>query len=333
MMPAPGPCPDSPPKLGACQKRVFHGNMRKNNVPDMSSLLPLNALRAFEAVIRNGSFSAAADELCVTQSAISHQIRHLEDWFGAPLFIRDGNRPRPAPHAEDLARTLSLSFGEIRAACQRAKNRRISQPLVVAAIPSVAVCWLIPRLAGFRKAHPAIDIRIIYAMHGHDIDFQDVHLAFVFAKGMPALPGIGAEPFLPGDSVPVCSPALAARLGDADPVQAMASLGLLHDTDPSGWQEWFDRAGLGDAPPPGPVFEDFNLLRAAALSGQGVALCPEAMIRQDLEAGHLIRLSRISVLEEYGYYLLWGPLAANSMQAQANAFRDWVFAERDGGSG
>ena len=296
----------------------------------MSALPPLNALRAFEAVVRTGSFRAAAESLFVTQSAVSHQIRHLEEWFGAPLFARDGSRPRPLPHAEELARALSLSLAEIKAACHRARQNRISQPLVVAAIPSVAVCWLIPRLAGFRAARPDIDIRIIYAMHGRDIDFRDVHLAFVFARGMPALPGIRAEGFLPGDSVPVCSPALAARLGPGDPARAIAALGLLHDTDTAGWQAWFTRAGLGDhAPPAGPVFEDFNLLRAAALSGQGAALCPEAMIRADLDAGHLVRLSPLSVLEEFGYYLLWGPPAAGGWQDKAQAFRDWTFAERD----
>lgn len=292
--------------------------------------MPLNALRAFEAVVRTGSFKAAADQLFVTQSAVSHQVKHLEDWFGAPLFDRDGTRPRPLPHAEELARALSLSFAEMGAACDRARNHRFSQPLVIAAIPSVAICWLIPRLAGFRAAHPETEIRIVYAMHGRDIDFRDVHLAFVYARGMPNLPGVSAEPFLPGTSVPVCSPELATRLatrGGTGP--AALSWSLLHDTDLGGWQEWFDRAGLPDhSPAAGPIFEDFNLLRAAALSGQGVALCPEAMIEPDLAAGHLLRLSTVGVRQEYGYYLLSGPLAASVMQPQAAAFRAWALQER-----
>lgn len=296
----------------------------------MSELLPLNALRAFEAVIRTGSFKAAADQLFVTQSAISHQVRHLEEWVGTPLFDRDGNRPKPLPFAEELARTLSLSFGQIAAACQRAREANARQPLVIAAIPSVAVCWLIPRLAGFRTAHPDIDIRIVYAMHGRDIDFRDVHLAFVFARGGAALPGARIEPFLPGHSVPVCSPALAERLTGPNPApDEIVSLGLLHDTDHSGWQDWFSRAKAPDRPPAtGPIFEDFNLLRAAALSGQGVALCPLAMIRADLEANRLVRLSNITMMEDTGYYLLWGPLGSTAINDQARAFRDWAFAER-----
>lgn len=296
----------------------------------MTDTPPLTALRALEAVVRTGSFKAAADQLFVTQSAVSHQIRHLEDWFGTPLFTRDGNRPKPLPFAEELAQSLSLSLAQISAACQRARAVNQRQPLVIAAIPSVAICWLIPRLAGFRAACPDIDVRIVYAMHGRDIDFRDVHLAFAFARGGAALPGARIEPFLPGHSVPVSSPALAARFDTAEGAPAaIAALGLLHDTDHSGWRAWFDRAGA-TAPPPaaGPIFEDFNLLRAAALSGQGVALCPLAMIRPDLDAKRLVRLSDVTVLEDTAYYLLWGPLAAGPMLDAARAFRDWAFAER-----
>lgn len=289
----------------------------------------LNALRAFEAVVRCGSFRAAADELFVTQSAISHQIRSLEDWFGGPLFIRDGNRLRPLPQADELARSLSLSFDAIQAACRLARDFNTAQPLVVAAIPSVAMCWLIPRLGGFREAHPDIDIRIVYAMHGQEIDFRDVHFAFVFARTPPVPRGFDCHPFLPGASIPVCSPHLASEITGNDMARAISNMNLLHDTDHSGWQTWFARAGLDvPAPESGPVFEDFNLLRAAALSAQGVALCPEAMIRRDMDAGHLVRLSQTTVLEDHGYYLLQGPRAAAS-QSNADAFRTWVLEERD----
>ena len=137
----------------------------------MSGPAPLNALRAFEAVVRSGSFAAAAGELHVTQSAISHQIKGLEQWFGAPLFDREGPRPRPLPHAQQLARSLSLGFDSINAACRAARGYSQTRPLVVAAIPSVAVCWLIPRLGSFRAAHPGVEMRIVYALHGQEIDF------------------------------------------------------------------------------------------------------------------------------------------------------------------
>lgn len=295
----------------------------------MSRLPPLNALRAFEAVVRGGSFRVAANELFVTQSAISHQIRSLEDWFGNPLFLREGSRLRPMPHAEELARNLSLAFDAIHLACQRANDLRKSRPLVVAAIPSVAMCWLIPRLGRFREAYPNIDIRVVYALHGQEIDFRDVHFAFVFDKAPPAAGGVIAYPFLPGTSVPVCSPRLADRIAGTDTAQAISDMELLHDTDHSGWRKWFARAGVNvSVPETGLLFEDFNLLRAAALSGQGIALCPEVMIHRDLASGHLIRLSRIKILEDYSYYFLQGPLAGVT-SSHAFAFRTWVLEERD----
>jgi LysR family glycine cleavage system transcriptional activator len=293
---------------------------------------PLNALRTFEAVLRTGSFQAAADELFVTQSAVSHQIRHLEQWFGAPLFNRTGPRPRPLDHAAELGRALSVSFAEIGAACERARLQRRGRALVIAAIPSVAVCWLIPRLAAFRAHCPEVEVRIVYALHGRDVDFGDVDFAFVFGGSLAVRAGVRAEAFLPGRAVPVCSPALAERAGvKGDAAGVIARLGLLHDTDEGGWRHWFARAGA-PAPPAGggPIFEDFNLLRAAALAGQGVALCPLAMVEPDLAAGRLMQLSDVSVGEEYGYFLLSGPLAGDPLGREARAFRDWAFAERAG---
>ena len=177
--------------------------------------LPLNALRVFESVVRLDSFRAAADELCVSQSAISHQIRTLEDWFEQPLFDRSGNRPRPLPHAQRLASSLEGSLTEIRLACQRARRRSDASPLVIAAIPSVATCWLAPRLSAFRKRHPDIDIRIIYAFHGQQLDFSETDLAFVYSEARPQRAGTCAHLFLPGISAPVCSPKVGQLLGEA----------------------------------------------------------------------------------------------------------------------
>jgi LysR family transcriptional regulator, glycine cleavage system transcriptional activator len=292
--------------------------------------VPLNALRVFEAAARHGSFSAAADELCVTQSAVSHQIRHFEDWLGGPLFAREGNRLRLLPHGEALARTLSASFSEIDLACRRARRSSGPATLVIAAIPSVAVCWLVPRLADFRARHPGTEIRIVYAIHGQRIDFADADFAFVFSQGEPVLDGIRSGPFLPGASAPVCSPQLAAEMTGGDFGAQLLAAGLLHDSDLGGWREWLTRAGI--APPstlPGPVFADFNLLRAAALAGQGVALCPVAMIEEDLQTGRLVQLSAITVHEEYGYYLLDRPPADAPAQKAAEAFRSWLLAARD----
>jgi len=279
--------------------------------------VPLNAVRAFDAVVRTGSFKAAAETLCVTQSAVSHQVRHLEEWLQRPLFDRSGPRPRLLPEAEDLARVAALSLDGLAAACARLGRAGQDGPLVIAAIPSVALCWLIPRLEGFRVAHPEVALRIVYAFHGQEIAFSDVDLAFVWSAGpLVADPGVEAVLFLPGESVPVVSPLLAGR--------GIGGLPLLHDTDETGWRAWFAKAGVpGPERWAGPVYQDFNLLRAAALAGQGAALCPRAMIRDDLDAGRLCQVSDVVVLEASGYYLLQGPMTARRGAAAAS-FRAWA---------
>lgn len=296
---------------------------------------PLNALRAFEAVARLGSFRAAAEELFVTQSAVSHQIRNVEAWLGKPLFEREGNRTRLFPHGADLARSLAGSLAEIEAACNRARGT--SQALVIAAIPSVAMCWLIPRLSRFRDAHPEIEIRVVYAMHGREINFHDVHLAFVFAKQAPSGPTIEAQFHLAGQSVPVCSPSRLAELGRKPESAAdFLTLGLLHDGTRTGWTNWLsaisssaqDRAQ--DVALNGTTFEDFNLLRAAALSGQGVALCPKAMIQPDLDSGGLVQVSERVQNDGNNYYLLSSTATPPPVKRHAQVFRDWAMAERDG---
>ena len=292
---------------------------------------PLNALRAFEAVARTGSFQVAAEDLHVTQSAVSHQIKHLEQWLGAALFDRGGRKPKLLPRAVALARDLTMAFDGIDAACRRARPASSEGALVVAAIPSVAICWLIPRLPAFRARHPDIRLHVVYAHHGHEIDFTATDVAFTFAGAQPVGEGILSRPFLSGRSVPVASPALIGTGPAEASADRLLELGLLHDTDLSGWQIWFARADL--APPArlsGSIFEDFNLLRAAALAGQGVALCSLAMIGPDLAAGHLVQLSEISVLDEFDYYLIQSNLTPrdSGRRKAREIFLSWIDDER-----
>jgi len=280
---------------------------------------PLGALRAFEAVARHGSFSRAADALCVTQSAVSHQVRGLEAWFGAPLFERHGNRASLLPHAVELAQALARALDDIDAACRRARRAGGPPVLTVAVIPSVAICWLIPRLGAFRALAPGIEVRIVYAFHGQPIDFRDVDLAVVFAESPQALPDVTKTHFLPGLTVPVCAP----HRGRPGSVAEILHAGLLHDTDATGWRAWFDAAGASEVEvAAGPVFEDFNLLRAAALAGQGVALCPLAMIADDLRDGRLVQLSDTAIRAGCAYYIVVGARP----KPEIETFRDWLLS-------
>lgn len=284
---------------------------------------PLGALRVFEAVARHGSFSRAADELCVTQSAVSHQVRGLEAWFGAPLFARSGNRATLLPHAAELAAALARAFGDVDAACRRARRAGGPPSLTVAVIPSVAICWLIPRLGSFRALVPGLEVRVVYALHGQPIDFGDVDVAVVFAGAPPLLPEMTVTPFLPGRTVPVCAP----HLGQPATAAEMLAAGLLHDTDASGWRAWLDASGAPEVEvPAGPMFEDFNLLRAAALAGQGVALCPPAIIVDDLREGRLVPLSETAIRDGYGYYIVSAAEPDPQRGPGIEAFRAWLLS-------
>ena len=193
--------------------------------------------------------------------------------------------------------------------------------LTVAVIPSVAICWLIPRLDAFRALAPRLGVRIVYAIHGQPIDFGDVDLAVIFAERPPTLAGMAVTPFLPGLTAPVCAP----HLGSPRTAAEMLAAGLLHDTDAGGWRAWFDLAGEPElAVAEGPVFEDFNLLRAAALAGQGVALCALAIIADDLREGRLVQLSDTAIRREHGYYVVTGHRPGPTPTVAL--FRDWLLS-------
>ena len=140
----------------------------------MAKLPPLNALKCFEAAARSASFSRAAEELHVTQSAVSHQIRQLEQWFGVTLFDRQGRQTVPTARGEELARALAEAFDMIGSACRRIAQPDSAPALTIAALPSVATIWLIPRLSHFFRANPDISVKVIYAFHNQRIDFDEV---------------------------------------------------------------------------------------------------------------------------------------------------------------
>ena len=194
----------------------------------------------------------------------------------------------------------------------------------MAVIPSVAICWLIPRLADFRSRWPGVEIRILYALHGKDIDFGSVDVAVIYSEGAPQLAGMATTCLLPGDSIPVCSPGVAAAASAIATPQGMVAAGLLHDTDESGWRGWLAAAGVHpDSASGGPVFEDFNLLRAA-LAGQGVAICPLAIIRDDLAQGRLVQLSDRAIRSGWAYYIIRREAPESIIARSQAAFCDWL---------
>ncbi len=289
----------------------------------MSRMPPLNALKCFEAAARSGSFSRAAEELHVTQSAVSHQIRQLEEWFGFQLFDRLGRHTSPTPKAEELARSLADAFGIIATACRRAAQTDSKPPLAIAAIPSIATIWLIPRLPLFLRQHPEIEVSLTYAFHGNPVDFGVTDLAILYGRG--EWENARCTKFLGGDSVAVCNTGFLEKYGPFPEPKDLLQASLLHDTDQTGWQTWFRAAGLAHTDPqPGPTFEDFNLLRSAALAGSGIAICPAPLIADDFASGRLVQLFPTAIAEDRAYYIVEPASAPIGNASAANSFKEWL---------
>ncbi len=292
----------------------------------MSRLPPLNALKCLEAAARSQSFSRAADELHVTQSAVSHQIRQLEDWFGVPLFDRRGRQTVPTPRGEELARALSEAFGIMEVACKRLIHSDAGPALTIASLPSMATIWLIPRLQRFFAEHPEISVKVVYAFADQPLNFDDIDIAILWGTG--DWDGCRCTRLLDGATVAVCNSGFLDKEGPFTAPQTLPGKPLLHDTNRLGWQTWMRNAGIKHAgPSPGPTFQDFNLLRAAALAGQGVALCPRSLIGDDLSSGRLVQLFETTIMEDHAYHII-EPLDAQHRHAAAIAvFKDWLLEE------
>jgi LysR family transcriptional regulator, glycine cleavage system transcriptional activator len=292
----------------------------------MAKLPPLNALRCFEAAARHRSFSRAADELHVTQSAVSHQIRQLEDWFGLMLFERQGRQTLPTARGAMLALGLADAFGTMIEACRQVKVSHGGPTLTIAVLPSIATIWLIPKLDAFFQAHPNIPVKVVYLLQGQPLSFDDIDIAITWAR--EGVTTAKATRLFPGDSVVVANPALIERDGPFEKSHALLHAPLLHDADRAGWQRFMKKMGLRHAnPESGPLFEDFNLLRAAVLAGQGLALCPYSLIQDDVAAGRLVHVYQgTSINEDWGYWLV-EPENTDGREVAIAAFKTWILNE------
>jgi LysR family transcriptional regulator, glycine cleavage system transcriptional activator len=280
-------------------------------------LPPMNALRAFEASARLGSVSRAGDELGVTHAAVSHHIRHLEQWFGRDLFRKEGRNVVPTTDGKALSETLTDSFRQIEAQC-RALRRSCAGALTIACIPSIASRWLIPALAEFQAIHPALDLRVVYARASDRLADLDADILVTLTAGDEK--GTTSRRLLSRINRPVTSPHYLARHGELATAQAIAGADLLHDEDPANWAAWFRKAGVSPLPSlRGPVFQDFNLLATALVAGHGVALCPVEVFSREIAAGDLVVLSDVATLEDQSYHLVM----PQGVRTEMGQFADW----------
>ncbi|HEY4370364.1 MAG TPA: LysR family transcriptional regulator [Burkholderiales bacterium] len=284
--------------------------------------LPLNALRAFEAAARHLSFTRAADELVVTQAAVSQQVRGLEETLGVALFRRVPRGLALTDEGAALLPTLADAFGRMESVMRQFDRGRFYSVLTVSVIGTFAVGWLLPRLARFRAAHPYIDLRLLTNNNLVDLAGEGLDYAIRFGDG--AWPGVECEALLRAPLGLLCAPALARRIrkpGD------LARETLLRSYRAEEWPRWFAAAGVAEVAARGPVFDSSRLMVEAAVQGAGVALAPVAMFRREVGLEWLRQPLPFEV-DTGAYYLVRvrGKQAGAAMQA----FRDWLLQEARG---
>jgi len=280
--------------------------------------LPLNALRAFEASARHLSFTRAAIELNVTQSAVSAQVKNLEERLGVPLFRRLPRGLALTDEGHALLPMLSETFARIGAVFEQFRDGRLREVLTVAVVGTFAVGWLIPRLEAFHRDHPFVDLRLL--THNNRVDLAGEGLDYAIRFGDGAWHGMHAEPLMDAPLSPVCTPEIAARLREpAD----LARETLLRSYRTDEWARWFGAAGV--APPllRGPVFDSSVTMAAAAMQGLGVALLPPAMFGQALRDERLVQPFGIAV--STGRYWLTR-LKSKQETIAMREFRAWLLA-------
>jgi LysR family transcriptional regulator, glycine cleavage system transcriptional activator len=288
-------------------------------------LPPLNALRAFEAAARHASATRAARELCVTQTAVSHQIRLLEDHLALKLFRRLPGRLELTADGRAWADALGDVFARLHAANRRLRGRGRERPVVaVSIIPSFATRWLVPRLGRFLARHRETDVRIAPSEKLVDFATESIDLGVRYGNGR--YPGLVVDKLYDDAWIVVCTPELKrrARLRSVDGLRRVS---LLRDDEPAIWQSWLAAHGGDSAWDRGPMLTDSAMVVEAALRGQGVALARLSLAADELAAGALVRaFPRIRPVPTGRSYYLVAPAHALQRREVA-AFRSWLRRE------
>lgn len=283
----------------------------------------MSLLTAFEAAARYESFTAAAEELSITQSAVSRQIRLLEEQIGCQLFVRDKQTVRLSEAGAAYAR-------EIREALQRIGNASLNLranphggTLNLAILPTFGTRWLAPRLPGFLEQHPGITINLSTRLQPFDFRSDPFDAAIHFGEK----PWTGAEgvELMAETVVPVCAPEFLVRHKVEHPAE-MLGLPLLHlASRPDQWERWFMANGVETGRLRGMLFDQFATAAQAAISGLGLALLPDFLIEADLKRGDLVPAAGGPMLSRERYFLVWP--VGHGASGPLGLFREWICAE------
>jgi len=286
----------------------------------------LNGLRAFEASARHLSFTLAAAELNVTQAAISHQIKRLEEQLNVSLFVRQNRTLTLTKAAQEYLPAVRAAFEDLRAATERLVRPERQKVLTISTIASLAAKWLVPRLIQFHEAHPDIEVRISTTMRSVDFRAEGIDLGIRYGQGH--WPGLRADMLMQEDWYPVCSPAL---LKGNKPLRTPADLAdhtLIHvEHYREAWPKWLEAAGapaaIGERR--GITFDLVMVALQAAIDGSGVALAGTSFVEIDLAAGRLVAPFDLALPHKEGAFYIVAPLET-AEQPAIRIFRDWLLA-------
>ncbi len=284
----------------------------------------LNGLKAFEAAARHESFTKAAEELSVTQGAVSHQVKALEAELGLKFFNREPKRLVITEAGRGYLEVVRDALDRIAVGTDRLLQRQNSGVLTVSTSPNFASKWLVHRLGRFAEAHPSIDLRVSAALHHVDFAREDIDMAVRHGDGSDL--GLDITRLYTEELLPVCSPAL---LRGPHPLRQPADLAhhtLLHMDHRQDWSKWLDAAGVTNVDlSRGPVFNQASIGIDAAVDGQGVALARTGLAAHDLIMGRLVRPFDLALPVAYAYWIVCPKATANLPKIAT--FRDWLLAE------
>ncbi len=290
----------------------------------MRRLPSLKALRAFEAGARCLSFTRAAEELSVTQTAISHQVRQLEEDLGVKLFERRPRELTLTPAGSTLYPVVAEAFDRISETVTRIRARPESRPLTVTLTPTFGSRWLAQRLGRFWREHPDVDLRLHHSVQLVDLLREDVDLAVRWGRG--EWRGLTAERLMRAQATPLCSPALCKGQKPLRTPSDLKHHTLIHQKDHQEWIEWLAAAGVDDVDGRrGPVIDDANAIIQSTMEGHGVMIAIPEVLGEEIASGKLVAPFVTRPDPAFAYYLVYPPGGMD--RPEARAFRDFLMSE------
>nr|WP_255699888.1 LysR substrate-binding domain-containing protein [Ruegeria alba] len=293
--------------------------MRKTQVIAPRRFLPsISSLLALEAVDRLGSASAAAEELALTQSAISRQLKTMEEQLGVKLIQRDHVRLHLTPAAQEYVQTARTALTQLAQASLKLKANPTGGTLSLSILPAFGMHWLAPRLQDFARRHPEVSVNLSTRLKPFDFASEPFDAAIHF--GRRDWSGVDYLKIMREEVLPVCAPDLRQSTNDPGWLRTAPLLHL--DTRPDAWERWFAVHGLAAPGLRGMLFDQFSTMIPAVANGLGVALLPSYLVEYDLARGRLVTAHDGPAISLGSYYLVWPK--ERMIAPPLDSFRVWL---------